>query len=116
MPKRVHYVVLSEEQHEQLRAIAFSKTHQLRQIVIACALLKTAAGQSDADVAEALISVVRLWARFAAISVRRESKHASIGANRRAGSARSQEMSKHVSSRSLAAGLLKGAPVGHCAC
>ena len=54
MRQGVHHVVLSTEQHAKLRSIAFSKTHKLRQVLIARALLKVAAGQSDADVAEAL--------------------------------------------------------------
>lgn len=54
MAKRLYNVILSGEQEEKLKSIAYSGSHSVRRIVNARLLLKAAAGQSDPEIAEAL--------------------------------------------------------------
>jgi len=54
MRKRQHQVVLTDEQKDRVRAIAFTGTHPVRHVVVARLLLKAAADVIDADIAEAL--------------------------------------------------------------
>jgi len=47
MRKRQHQVVLTDEQKERVRAIAFTGTHPVRHVVVARLLLKAAADVID---------------------------------------------------------------------
>ena len=54
MAKQIYTVILTDEQEEKLKSIAYSGAHSVRRIVNARLLLKAAAGQSDPEIAEAL--------------------------------------------------------------
>lgn len=54
MRKQTNRVILTPEQESRLRTIGYTGTHPVRQIIHARALLRAAAGQADAEIAEAL--------------------------------------------------------------
>lgn len=68
MRKQTNRVVLTPEEEARLYAIGYTGTHAVYQIIHARALLKAAAGHTDAEIAEALeighATVVRLRKRF----------------------------------------------------
>ncbi len=66
MSEKKHHVILTGEQKERLDEIAFkpNQNTKAKQIIVARALLKSAAGWTDPAIAEALdvsISTIRLW-------------------------------------------------------
>jgi transposase len=69
MGRKLHHVVLSSEQKDQLNKIAFSGSEKVYRIVRARALLKAASGATDIEIAQALDisrnTVVSLRKQFA---------------------------------------------------
>lgn len=54
MPRKLHHIVLTPEQKKRLNKIAFSGSEKVYRIVRARALLKSAAGATDVQIAQAL--------------------------------------------------------------